>query len=133
MDILGFIMNNWLTIILSIAALAVFIVKLAVFIVKVVQFVRAPSDKQIENLKEWLKLAVTEAEAALGSGTGQLKLRDVYDMAVEKFPWVGEFITFETFSTWVDEALEWMNNQLESNENVKAYVVDGTVTPTKTE
>lgn len=126
MDILGFIMNNWLTIILSIAALAV-------FIVKVVQFVRAPSDKQIENLKEWLKLAVTEAEAALGSGTGQLKLRDVYDMAVEKFPWVGEFITFETFSTWVDEALEWMNNQLKSNENVKAYVVDGTVTPTKTE
>lgn len=126
MDILGFIMNNWLTIILSIAALAV-------FIVKVVQFVRAPSDKQIENLKEWLKLAVTEAEAALGSGTGQLKLRDVYDMAVEKFPWVGEFITFETFSTWVDEALEWMNNQLESNENVKAYVVEGTVTPTKTE
>lgn len=126
MDILGFIMNNWLTIILSIAALAV-------FIVKVVQFVRSPSDKQIENLKEWLKLAVTEAEAALGSGTGQLKLRDVYDMAVEKFPWVGEFITFETFSTWVDEALEWMNNQLENNENVKAYVVDGIVTPTKTE
>lgn len=126
MDILGFIMNNWLTIILSIAALAV-------FIVKVVQFVRSPSDKQIENLKEWLKLAVTEAEAALGSGTGQLKLRDVYDMAVEKFPWVGEFITFETFSTWVDEALEWMNNQLESNENIKTYVVDGTVTPTKTE
>lgn len=126
MDILGFIMNNWLTIILSIAALAV-------FVVKVVQFVRSPSDKQIENLKEWLKLAVTEAEAALGSGTGQLKLRDVYDMAVEKFPWVGEFVTFETFSTWVDEALEWMNNQLESNENVKAYVVDGTITPTKTE
>lgn len=126
MDILGFIMNNWLTIILSIAALAV-------FVVKVVQFVRSPSDKQIENLKEWLKLAVAEAEAALGSGTGQLKLRDVYDMAVEKFPWVGEFITFETFSTWVDEALEWMNNQLESNEKVKAYVVDGTITPTKTE
>lgn len=126
MDILGFIMNNWLTIILSIAALAV-------FVVKVVQFVRSPSDKQIENLKEWLKLAVTEAEAALGSGTGQLKLRDVYDMAVEKFPWVGEFITFETFSTWVDEALEWMNNQLESNEKVKAYVVDGTITPTKIE
>ena len=126
MDILGFIMNNWLTIILSIAALAV-------FVVKVVQFVRSPSDKQIENLKEWLKLAVTEAEAALGSGTGQLKLRDVYDMAVEKFPWVGEFVTFETFSTWVDEALEWMNNQLESNDKVKAYVVDGTITPTKTE
>ena len=126
MDILGFIMNNWLTIILSIAALAV-------FVVKVVQFVRSPSDKQIENLKEWLKLAVTEAEAALGSGTGQLKLREVYDMAVEKFPWVGEFITFETFSTWVDEALEWMNNQLESNEKVKAYVVDGTITPTKIE
>lgn len=126
MDILGFVMNNWLTIILSIAALAV-------FVVKVVQFVRSPSDKQIENLKEWLKLAVTEAEAALGSGTGQLKLREVYDMAVEKFPWVGEFITFETFSTWVDEALEWMNNQLESNEKVKDYVVDGTITPTKTE
>src|SRR5699024_10023888 len=126
MDILGFIMNNWLTIILSIAALAV-------FVVKVVQFVRSPSDEQIENIKERLKLAVTEAQADVGSGTGQLKLQEVDDMAVEKFPWVGEFVTFETFSSWVDEALEWMNNQLESNEKVRAYVVDGTITPTKTE
>ena len=76
-------------------------------------------------------MAVTEAEAELGSGTGQLKLRAVYEMAVKTFPWVEKFIAFETFSTWVDEALEWMNTQLETNENVKAYVVDGSITPTE--
>jgi hypothetical protein len=74
------------------------------------------------NAKEWLKWAVTEAEKALGTGTGQAKLRMVYDMFVKQFPWFATFIPFSTFSYWVDEALEWMRQQLETNENFKAMV-----------
>jgi uncharacterized membrane protein YjdF len=85
-------------------------------------FVKLPKDKRIANIKEWLKYAVTEAEKALGSGTGQLKLRMVYDMAVKQFPWVLSIITFDTFSGWVDEALEWMNNQIETNQAITEFV-----------
>ena len=85
-------------------------------------FVKLPLATKIKNLKEWLKYAVVEAEKALGSGTGQLKLRKVYDMAVGQFSWLSKFITFEQFSKWVDEALDWMNEQLSENEEVKEYI-----------
>lgn len=85
-------------------------------------FIKLPNDKKIANIKEWLKYAVVEAEKALGSKTGQLKLRMVYDMAVKQFSWIVTLIPFETFSVWVDEALEWMNKQLEENEATQAYI-----------
>ena len=88
----------------------------------VVWFVKLPKDKKIQNLKEWLKYAVVEAEKALGSGTGQLKLRYVYDLAIKEFPWVATFITFDTFSAWIDEALEWMRKQLDDNAKIKNYI-----------
>ena len=80
-----------------------------------------PTSEQINNLKEWLLYAVTEAESALGEKTGQLKLRMVYDMAVSKFEWLS-FISFDTFSEWVDEALDHMRNMISSNERIKAIV-----------
>lgn len=85
-------------------------------------FIKLPNEQRLANIKEWLKYAVTEAEKALGSGTGQLKLRMVYDMAVKQFPWVLSIITFDTFSLWVDEALEWMNNQIETNQAITEFV-----------
>ena len=85
-------------------------------------FVKLPKEKRVANIKEWLKYAVVEAEKALGSGTGQLKLRMVYDMAVKQFPWIVNLVPFETFSIWVDEALEWMNKQLEDNKATQEYV-----------
>ena len=77
---------------------------------------------KIENVKEWLKWAVTIAEKELGSGTGQLKLRQVYNMAVDRFPWIIKLISFETFSHWVDDALQWMNNQLANNVAVSNFI-----------
>ena len=82
-------------------------------------FVKLPKDKKIKNLKEWLKWAVVEAEKALGSGTGQLKLRFAYDLAIKQFPWVATLISFDTFSAWIDEALDWMRAQLDQNEKIK--------------
>lgn len=102
-----------------IIATAIIIVALAAVII---EFVKLPNENKIANVKEWLKYAVTEAEKALGSGTGQLKLRWVYDLAVKQFPWISQLVTFETFSEWVDEALEWMNNQISTNEALSEYV-----------
>ena len=65
---------------------------------------------------------MTEAEKELGSGTGQLKLRQVYDLFVQRFPAVAAVISFDTFSGWVDEALEQMREMLAKNEQVAAYV-----------
>ena len=87
-----------------------------------VKFFKMTREQQFANIKEWLKWAVTQAEIALGGGTGQLKLRLVYNLAVEKFPWIVKVISFETFSKWVDEALIWLNNQLESNKAIKEMV-----------
>lgn len=110
--------NNWF---LLVAAAAI----IAAVVTFVIKFAKEPSSKQVENIKEWLRWAVVQAEAALGSGTGQLKLRMVYNFAVEKFPFIVNVISFSTFSVWVDEALEWMNEQLKNNNNIKSIVVGG--------
>lgn len=67
-------------------------------------------------------LAVTTAEKELGGGTGQLKLRYVYDLFVNRYPVAAKVVPFETFSTWVDEALEDMKNMLKSNVAAREFV-----------
>ena len=111
---MSWIIDNWY-ILLALLAI-VFVAAVAM-----VHFFHLPTDKQIAAIKEWLLYAVTEAEKQLGGGTGQLKLRQVYDWAVEKFPWV-QFVKFETFSGWVDEALAIMREMLEKNQQIKTYV-----------
>ena len=86
------------------------------------QFIKLEKDKQLEIVKEWLLLAVVEAEKKLGGGTGQIKLRYVYDMFIEKFKFLALMITFEHFSVMVDMALDKMRLMLSSNEKLKDYV-----------
>lgn len=77
---------------------------------------------QRKKVIEWLKYAVAEAEKLLGSGTGQLKLRKVYDWFCEKFPIVSAILSFKVFSAWVDTALDVMNKWLETNGKIESYV-----------
>lgn len=109
------IVENWMLIV----ALACV---LCMVLATVITFAKKPTSEKIKDVKEWLKWAVTEAERALGSKTGQLKLRLVYDMFCERFPEVAKYVSFETFSGWVNEALEWMKKQMESNDAVRCYV-----------
>ena len=88
----------------------------------IIWFVKLPKDKKIANIKEWLKFAVVDAEKELGSGTGQLKLRMVYNMAVKQFPFIVQLIPFDIFSGWVDEALDWMRDQLAENKVTQSDV-----------
>lgn len=77
---------------------------------------------QKKKIIEWLKWAVSEAEKMLGGGTGQLKLRLVYDWFVQKFPIVAAFLPFRVFSAWVDTALETFRKWLDENKNVASYI-----------
>lgn len=105
---LDFLKNYWY-IILAAAAVA------AVGSVLVVNFFRKPRAEQVAKVKEWLLLAVLEAEKQFGSGTGQLKLRSVYDLFVSRFPWVAMVVSFKTFSGWVDEALDKVEDWLKED------------------
>lgn len=110
-----FIVQNWYLIIATAAIVAVGGYSIYVF-------VKRPTTSQIQSIKEWLLYAVTEAEKALGSGTGQLKLRYVYNMFIDKFPYLSEIISFDMFSGLVDEALENMRYLIETNTAVEKYV-----------
>lgn len=77
---------------------------------------------QKQKIIEWLKWAVVEAEKLLGTGTGQLKLRQVYDWFVEKFPVIAAIVPFRVFSAWVDTALDTMREWLGKNKNVAGYI-----------
>ena len=110
-----FLIDNWVSLLLC-------VLSIAVLIVSVLNFIKLPKNQQLEKVKQWLLIAVTEAEKALGSGTGRLKLSYVYDLFVTKFPWLAKIIPFETFSTLVDEVLEDMRKLIEANPNVNEYV-----------
>ena len=71
--------------------------------------------------KEWLKWAVVYTEKMLGKKTGQLKLRYCYDMFIQRFPVFSKIISFENFSKMVDEALKFLENQL-NNEAIKMFI-----------
>lgn len=112
---MNFIAENWISILFV-------IIVFAIEGVVIYNFVKAPKESQIKAVKEWLKYAVALAEAEFGSGTGQLKLRMVYDMFITKFPAVAKLISFELFSTYVDGALEWLNTQLENNVSIATLI-----------
>lgn len=78
--------------------------------------------KYPSKVREWMLWAVTKAEKEYGSGTGQIKLRAVYDLFLAKFPKLSIFVSFDTFSVWVDIALDKMREMLETNPAVNKLV-----------
>lgn len=88
-----FIINNWYIIVAGIAVLAV--AGVAVY-----RYFGLPSDTQLAKVREWLLWAVTEAEKELGGGTGKLKLRQVYDLFVTRFPWLAKIVSLSCSAIW---------------------------------
>ena len=111
-----FLTDNWYIIVAVVAAVAVIVYLL-------IKFFKLPRGTQLAKVKEWLLFAVTEAEKEFGSGTGQLKLRYVYDMFVSKFPYLVKFVSFELFSDLVDKALEKFKEIFKTNKAIQQYVV----------
>ena len=113
-----FIIDNWYIIL-------ALVVLLIVLVLLVYRFFKMPTAEQLASVREWLLGAVTEAEKELGGGTGQLKLRSVYDRFVVRFPWVAMVLPFSVFSDMVDDALAEMRLLLAQNEKLKCYVERG--------
>lgn len=100
----------------------IWIVVLIAVVYSVIKFIRMPSEKQIEIIKECLLNWVVKAEAELGSGTGKVKLSEVYGQFCKSFPLLKSAVPFETFSAWVDEALDQMREMLATNPNLREVI-----------
>ena len=109
------LMNYWCVIVGVITVLIM--IGIAIY-----KFAGLPTKSQVEKIKEWLLYAVTKAETELGEKTGHLKLHTVYDMFIVRFPSVARIVSFETFSLWVDEALDEMKKMLENNKKIEELV-----------
>ena len=114
---LDFLITNWQWI-------AGVIIIIIAAIITLIKFDKKTRDEQIHQVKEWLLYAVMEAEKELGSGTGALKLRFVYDMFITKFPLLVALIPFSTFSSFVDEALDKFKKLLATTPELQAYVAN---------
>jgi len=75
-----------------------------------------------KNIIEWLVCMCAEAEMTYGSGTGYLKLRDVYSEFVKVYPIMGAIMPFDTFSALVDKALKSLKEKLAENEMINEIV-----------
>ena len=121
--IMELLIENWFLIVAAVAVL-VFLICL------IFRFLGMPTEKQTEKIKEWLIWACVEAERSLQSGTGQLKLREVYNLfcAVPAFTWVARVISFDQFSVWVSDALLEVKQMLISNKVLAEYVYGNNAT-----
>lgn len=98
------------------------IILLIVASVLVYKFFKQPSDVQLRKVRAWLLYAVTQAEAEMGSGTGKLKLRYVYDLFITRFKWISLVISFDTFADLVHDSLDEMRDMLKNNEDARLLV-----------
>ncbi len=76
-----------------------------------------------KNIIEYLVCACAQAEMTYGSGTGYLKLREVYTDFVNSYPWLSVILPFDYFSSLVDKALKKLNEKLAENEEICEIVV----------
>lgn len=114
---MNWLIDNW-----YIAAGIIGLLEVAIF--SVLKFFDMPTDKQKEQVKNWLVWSCLEAEKSLQSGTGQLKLRQVYNSfcSIPAFTWIAKIISFELFSSWVSEALVEVKQMLINNKSLAEYV-----------
>ena len=87
----------------------------------------------VNGFNNWLVWAVSEAEKTFGSGTGQLKLRHAYDLAIARFPAVAMLIPFPVFKWMVDQALVTMREMIEKNGKIAGVIVGAEPTEGSTE
>lgn len=111
MTVLSFIATYWYLIVAAIAIISVISIKVYVWL-------KTPGKEQLNKIQQWLVWAVAQAEKELGSGTGQMKIKYVYDLFISKFPAVAIFISYSTFSDMVEKALEEFKEMIASNQRI---------------
>lgn len=102
----------WFIIVLIIAIIAT-------VSIKAYKFFKQPNAEQLNKVQQWLVFAVAKAEEVLGSGTGQMKLKYVYDMFITKFPAIAVFISYEKFVEMTEDALTEFKELIANNKQIK--------------
>ena len=93
-----FIINYWYLIITALAILVM-------AILFIVDFAKKSPKEKLESVKQWAIYACALAQAHLGSGTGQLKMRETYNMFLQTFPTLAQVISFDTYKNTAEMAL----------------------------
>lgn len=115
------VLENWFLLVALAACMGVIVGAL-------IRFVGLPTAMQREKIKQWLIWACIEAEKELQSGTGQAKLRKVWNKFCESpvFSVVAKFITFDEFSAYVKDALKRAKEMIINNKMLAGYVYGDT-------
>ena len=111
MTVLSFIATYWYLIVVAIAIIAVVSIKTYIFLKK-------PGKDQLNKIQEWLVWAVAQAEKELGSGTGQMKIKYVYNLFITKFPSIAIFVPYSLFSSMVEKALDEFKDLISNNQRI---------------
>ena len=96
-------------------AAVVLVLLVAVSLYLVAGFAHRPKTEKLALVQEWLLWAVARAEMALGSGTGEKKLKMVYCWFEVRFPILCRLVSFEEFRGMVDGALDELEYLLSSH------------------
>ena len=88
------------------------------------KFVKKSKEEKIQVVKNWLLYAVAMAERELGSGTGRIKLGQVYEQFLLVFPQLQHVISFDMFAKLVDEVLVQFQELIEENVTIAAEFTD---------
>jgi hypothetical protein len=105
--------------------IALALIMLSGLAIAIIKFIKLSKERKIDMINEWLLLAVIQAEKEIGSGTGQIKLRFVYDMFIAKFKYFAFMVSFEQFSFMVDMALDKMRVMVNDNNKLRNYIEGG--------
>lgn len=108
-EVMQFVIDNWFLIV-------TFICVVIMAIQSIVQFVALPTESKKKEVEARLLDWVREAEAELGSGTGEFKLAKVYDKFCEAFPYLKKWYSIEQFNSLVKDALIEMEKALAKSE-----------------
>lgn len=90
------------------------------------KFVKKSREEKIQVVKNWLLYAVAMAEKELGSGTGRIKLGQVYEQFLLVFPQLQRVISFDMFAKLVDDVLIQFQELVEENVVIAAEFTDTT-------
>jgi len=88
------------------------------------KFVKKSREEKIQVVKNWLLYAVAMAERELGSGTGRIKLGQVYEQFLLVFPQLQRVISFDMFAKLVDDVLIQFQELVEENITIAAEFTD---------
>lgn len=105
---LEFIGNYWYLIVTAAAMIVV-------AVTFIIDFVKKSPKERMESVKQWAVYACALAEAHLGSNTGQMKMKETYNMFLQKFPDLAKQISYDTYKETAESALVELKEMLKTN------------------